>query len=378
MFSICTLSPNSRTVRQMACHLALYGARSQVRYALSLLLILLVFTLGAKTATAALPLSNYEARSHQAVIELTALEQWAKAESPSAYAQRVATTLNDIRNTVPTDETIEWEGGRVRVNNSWLDAAVQAYEKMSPYDPHRADALTRLTERLRALEDNLPELDGQGKIASESKDQEKARLEEILRRAEFVEKSPKESVFARIWRRFLEWWNNLFPRSNGLAAGQLSWLSIIALVIVFSLAAGTLAYAVWKLLPLFDRQRSQLKLGRREARVVLGERLAPEQTAADLMNEAEALARRGELRAAIRKAYIAVLCELGDRKVLTLSQHNTNRDYLRALREKRPLLTEMQKLTNSFENHWYGLQQATPDDWTSFRTGYKKIMSYEF
>jgi hypothetical protein len=50
----------------------------------------------------------------------------------------------------------------------------------------------------------------------------------------------------------------------------------------------------------------------REARIVLGERLEPDQTAADLLAQAEAGSSR-QLRAAIRKAYIALLCELGDR-----------------------------------------------------------------
>jgi hypothetical protein len=27
-------------------------------------------------------------------------------------------------------------------------------------------------------------------------------------------------------------------------------------------------------------------------------------------------------------------------------------------------------LTNTFERHWYGLVQATPDDWQDFRAGY--------
>lgn len=349
-----------------------------MRHASRLLLSLLLLILCARMATAAVSLSNYEGRIHQAVIELTALDEWAKADSPSARAARVAKTLNDVRNTVPADENIEWEGGTVRVNNSWLSTELEAYEKMSPSDPHRGDALARITERLRALEDRLTELDGQRKLGRESKDKEKARLGEILRRDEFVEKQPEEGLLRRIWRRFLEWWNNLFPRASGLAPGQMGWLSIIALIVVFGLAAGVLAYALWKLLPFFERKGTGLKLEKREARVVLGERLAPDQTAADLMNEAEALARRGELRAAIRKAYIAVLCELGDRKVLTLSQHKTNRDYLRALREKKSLLAEMQKLTHSFENHWYGFQQATADDWTLFRTGYEKIMSFKF
>jgi hypothetical protein len=86
------------------------------------------------------------------------------------------------------------------------------------------------------------------------------------------------------------------------------------------------------------------------------------------------LARKGEIRAAIRKGYIALLCELGDRKVLILAQHKTNHDYLRAVREKRPLLKEMQKLTASFENHWYGFVPADAEDWTTFRSGYRQTL----
>jgi hypothetical protein len=157
----------------------------------------------------------------------------------------------------------------------------------------------------------------------------------------------------------------------------MSWLSFLAMAFIFALAAGVIGYVVYKLTPFFQRWKAKLKLEKREARVVLGERLAPDQTATDLLDEAEALARKGELRAAIRKAYIALLCELGDRKILTLAQHKTNHDYLRAVREKKPLLNEMQKLTNSFENHWYGFKQTTADDWASFRSGYEKVLRTE-
>jgi hypothetical protein len=157
----------------------------------------------------------------------------------------------------------------------------------------------------------------------------------------------------------------------------MSWLSFLAMIFIFMLAAGVAGYAIYKFAPFFQRQRAKLKLNKREARIVLGERLAPDQTPADLLGEAEALARKGELRAAIRKAYIALLCELGERKILTLAQHKTNHDYLRAVRERRPLLDEMQKLTNSFENHWYGFRQTTADDWTAFRSGYEKVIGTE-
>ena len=106
----------------------------------------------------------------------------------------------------------------------------------------------------------------------------------------------------------------------------------------------------------------------------LGERLEPDQTSADLLAQAESLARLGDLRAAIRKAYIALLCELGDRKVISLAQHKTNRDYLGAVRDRPSLFRSMRGLTNSFEIHWYGFVPPREDDWKEFRNGYQQAL----
>ena len=111
------------------------------------------------------------------------------------------------------------------------------------------------------------------------------------------------------------------------------------------------------------------------ARIVLGERLEPDQSARDLLSEAENLARTGDLRAAIRKAYIALLLELGERKIITLEQHKTNRDYLRAVRRVERLYPNVKQLTDSFELHWYGSARATETDWQAFRSGYKQALS---
>ncbi|MBA2645586.1 MAG: DUF4129 domain-containing protein, partial [Pyrinomonadaceae bacterium] len=111
---------------------------------------------------------------------------------------------------------------------------------------------------------------------------------------------------------------------------------------------------------------------KREARIVLGERVEAEQTATDLLDEAEQLARAGDLRGAIRKGYIALLCELGDRKIIRLAQHKTNRDYLDAVRASganQNLYSTMKPLTASFERHWYGLEPATEADWDNFKKG---------
>ncbi len=312
-----------------------------------------------------MPLDEYKSRIHQALLEFDQLWEEEDVAPVDQYAARAKVALNKVRELVPSDETIEWEGGRVRVNNSWLIEELKKYEQTPA-----GDSLERINQRLLALEDRLDELDGQNKVVAASKDEEKARLEAILRRAEYGDKPPEKSL----WERFKEWLNSLFPNSNPLQPGQSSWLSFIAMIVIFGLAAGVLAYVIWKFVPFFARKNTGLKLGKRQARVVLGEQLAPDQTPADLLNEAEALARKGELRAAIRKGYIALLCELGERKVLTLAQHKTNHDYLRAVREKRPLLNEMQKLTASFENHWYGFVPAIPNDWTTFRSGYQQTL----
>ena len=65
------------------------------------LLFALLFTMLVTKAAAAVPLARYEASIHQAVVELTALEQWAKADSPQQHAARAETTLKDVRSAAP-------------------------------------------------------------------------------------------------------------------------------------------------------------------------------------------------------------------------------------------------------------------------------------
>jgi hypothetical protein len=346
---------------------ALVAERHITRRIVRLSFTLLLVLIGAGSAFA-MPLAEYKSRIHQAATVLDEFWEWEweGSEKPAEYASRARAAFDKARRLVPVEETVEWEGGRVKVNNSWLAEEQKNYER-TPSD----DALSRVSQRLTALENRLDELDGQETSINATKEQEKARLESILRREEYVEKPPEKSL----WERFKDWLNRIFPSRNPLTPGQSSLLSSIAMVLIFGLAASLLGYAIWKLVPLLQRWKgTQLKLEKPGARIVLGERLAPDQTGADLLMEAETLARKGEIRAAIRKGYIALLCELGDRKVLALAQHKTNHDYLRAVREKRPLLNEMQKLTASFENHWYGFLPADAHDWTTFRSGYQQTL----
>jgi len=143
--------------------------------------------------------------------------------------------------------------------------------------------------------------------------------------------------------------------------------------VVLGLALALISYVLWLLVKRLKLPKRKAKI-KNEPRIVLGERLEPEKSATDLLSDAEALARSGDLRAAIRKGYIALLVELGDREILTLAQHKTNRDYLTAVKSVPPLYSIMTGLTFSFERHWYGFAQATQTDWLEFRNGYKSAL----
>jgi hypothetical protein len=340
--------------------------------------LLVLLCAGLATAT---PLETYQEQVSRAVVLLDALPQWKKVESQADYTRRAAFIVKQVRETLLPVESVEWNDAAFRLDNKWLAEALARYEQIAVADTARREAeLAQLSDRLKAIKEQLIRLSGATTFASS--DEEKKRLDTILKRPEFTDKKDEGGALARLWRallnlwrRFMQWVGQLFPRSKGLAPGASGALGGLAQIIVITLALSLIAYLFWKFAPLFRRNIRSGKSEKREARIVLGERLEPDQTSADLLAEAEALARAGNLRAAIRKGYIALLCELGDRNIIGLAQHKTNRDYLRAIRQMEPLHREMQQLTQSFENHWYGFVPATETDWNAFRSGFQKAVT---
>jgi len=134
---------------------------------------------------------------------------------------------------------------------------------------------------------------------------------------------------------------------------------------------------IYRFAPFFAERFRRRASEDKGERVILGEKLAAHEDAQTLFDEAEALARAGNLRGAIRKGYIALLCELSDRKVIGLAQHKTNRDYLRDVRKKRALYENMSGLTRRFERHWYGFEAADEADWQEFREIYRQAVGNE-
>ncbi len=329
----------------------------------------------------AIPLSTYHERVREAITYIDLLQRSSQVEERSTTGRREGSSekasLEEMRRLLATNETVEWNGGVFHVDNNWLAEALDAYEKLPPADPKRKANLKSIAERLQALDERLSEIEGQpGKTIE--KDEEKARLASILRREEYKNQAEEGNALTKLLKRIRDWLRSLFPEREPIAGERRENRAVngLAQLVITALAIAVIVFVAWRFLPRFlSREMRRRKPRKRSARVVLGEQLSADETSADLLSEAERLARAGDIRGAIRKGYIALLCELHDRKLVSLAQHKTNRDYLRAVETNRPLFDEMKPMTTSFENHWYGFIPADETDWQSFRAHYRRAVT---
>ena len=342
------------------------SSRSRLLAALALTCVIAPLTL-ANTAT----LDDYQHRVTAAATLVDELRDAGEDESNPQPENFITTNLTRVRQMLPAKETVTLDGLTVAIDNSWLHEELSAYEKAS-LTTKRSESLARMAERLHAIDERIQEIHRRNTVSTD-KDAEKGRLAEILRRPEYISKAPEGSALERVLERIVRWIAKLFPNIKPMKPGGSLWIARIAQILVVGVCLAAVAFLVWRYGPRFMQGRRRKKK-KREARIILGERLEPDQTSADLLAQADALARNGDLRSAIRKAYIALLCELGDRKLISIAQYKTNRDYLYSVRDKGSLYSSMRKLTASFELHWYGLVPAGENDWTDFRNDYQKTL----
>ncbi|HEX8456134.1 MAG TPA: DUF4129 domain-containing protein [Pyrinomonadaceae bacterium] len=339
----------------------------------SLLLALLCCLAHAPQTVFAAVLADYHARVRSAADALEGLHSSFDETDDVSSAEFIALekrVFQEVRAALPPTEKIEGAGEVFDVDNCWLHEELDRYAKIDAADTSmRDDVLVRVSERLRALDQRLAETAPAASETARDKEAEKGRLNSILRRPEYNEQAAEDTALSRLWKRFKDWLEGLMPKRSPVGERTASTLSVFARFFVFALTAALIGYVLWKYGALLLPRNRAAKKTKPEARVVLGERLAPGQTPAGLIDEAEALARAGDLRGAIRKAYIAVLLELGERRILRLAAHKTNRDYLSAIRQERDALYgDMRPLTDNYERHWYGFAPATDADWHDFRS----------
>jgi hypothetical protein len=276
-------------------------------------------------------------------------------------------TSADVRRSLPITEKIEISRGVIETSNGWLHSELDKFERDS-FGNMRILILSAISERLAGIISHAEELERAGRSAR-SKDDDKQKLNEILSREEYQKPAASdESLFQRWLREFLEWLAGLFPRPNisPSASAGLQPLALVLQVFIYGLIIALVGFLIYRFAPGVAARFSRREKETQSGRVILGERIEASASALDLFSEAESLARRGELRAAIRKGYIALLCDLADRKIIGLARHKTNRDYLREVRKRSSTFARMKNATGSFERHWYGFRDPRPDEWDEF------------
>lgn len=344
------------------------------RRSVACVVVLLAFLFVCPANVAAIPIAEYHQNLKHAIAEFEKLIEVDKDWDETDFQKRLLETIENVRATLPVNQTIELDGEVCSVDNSSLHKNLEDLEKLPATE--QFDKVEHIAELLKAIEARITEREAAVERA-QNKEQAKSKLESILSRPEYATEQRGPNALSRLIRDFFRWLQDLFPKRRPVEPGHVDWFTLVAQILVIGLALAVLLYVVKILLTRFGRTRRTKKPKKKEARIVLGERLDPEATSTDLLSQAELLARNGDLRAAIRKGYIALLVELGDRKMISLAQHKTNRDYLNSVKSVAPLHATMRGLTDSFERHWYGFEQTTPDDWQDFRAGYLAALRAE-
>jgi len=298
-------------------------------------------------------------------------------DEASPTAEEIIATMRAIKQGLPLREDVEMDGQTVRVDNTWLHQAADLVIKNVRGDEEQLRSmLFEIADRLLQLEQRVNPPQSQANAGVPDQNAQKAQLERILARPEYAPEEKKESAIQLWLKKLLRKIADLLARlfgarrtsAGGFDAGTVSLFRVIFTALLLAAAS----FGLVKLLRWLQARRKKDK--EEDVREVLGEELAEDATAADLLNNANALARQGDFRSAIRRAYVALLCEMEQRGKVRLHRAKTNRDYLDELKAEKAVYPTFSVMTGAFEHVWYGHEPATESEFNDFITLYQETV----
>jgi hypothetical protein len=180
-----------------------------------------------------------------------------------------------IRGALPAAEKIEWQGATIENGNEWLAAELTIYANEKNLTK-RSEILDSIGERLGALEEKLVELEN-AVAADRTKDEDKQKLAEILRRAEYQKPEPKqESLFQRWWQAFTDWLAGVFPRPkiSEMSENGSQSISFVLQILLYALVLGAIGFLLYRFAPVLLKNRRKREKPEKKELVILGERVA--------------------------------------------------------------------------------------------------------
>jgi hypothetical protein len=298
-----------------------------------------------------------------------------EATERNGKARELATKMNEVKLLLPVTEEVEFNGATTRVDNAWLHEAVDSAVKTEGDAERRRQMLGEISARLARLRQSVKSAQTPEGLASQD---QRARLDDILARPDYQPEEERESTIARWIRRTKEFIGRLLRKLFGGTSGRAPQTGGVGLVMVlrgliFLVVAAALIFGAAKLMRRFQARQKPAEVA--ETREALGEEIPEYATAADLFAMASEMARQGEYRKAIRRAYIALLCDLDQRGKLRLGRSMTNRDYLDAMRSEQRIYPTFSVMTLAFERAWYGQARATEEEFRNFVALYQEAIN---
>ncbi|HMB26683.1 MAG TPA: DUF4129 domain-containing protein [Blastocatellia bacterium] len=289
-------------------------------------------------------------------------------------ASELATRMNEVKRLLPVSEEVEFNGATTRVDNAWLHEAVDGAVKTEVAAERRLQMLGEISARLTRLRQSIKSAQTADGRASQD---QRARLDDILARPEYRPEEERESTIARGVSHIKEFIARLLRKLFGGSPARApqtggAGLVMVLRALIFLVVVAALIFGAAKLVRRFQIRQKPAKEA--ETREALGEEIPEYVTAADLFAMASELARQGEYRKAIRRAYIALLCDLDQRGKLRLGRSKTNRDYLDAMSSEQRIYPTFSVMTLAFERAWYGQARATEEEFHNFVSLYQEAI----
>ena len=326
-----------------------------------LLMTLLLAPILSVEGAAAARLLDYENRV------VRAAEQIDRIKTDREYSEE---GIGYIKWLLPRSEQIEFEGREVSVVNTWLYVVLDSYA--AEKDPQQRIArLNEAVGRLRALDDHLRRAvaAASGEVADP-----RDKIRDILSRPAYQpEQETLVGVFVKkVLRKIRGFISEIYSALTRLlerllgASANGGWIPTLLLLVVL---AAALLIAV-QLLRRLRRPRAK----RKKTRLVLGEEISADSTSRELAEAGLAAARAGDFRTAVRKLYVSLLYELGERNLIELEDSATNHEYLSKASRLSGLAGPMRHLTDRFDYVWYGMFSSSEDDFAAYLERYEEAM----
>jgi hypothetical protein len=200
-----------------------------------------------------------------------------------------------------------------------------------------------------------------------------------------------EQAFRRLWNAIVDFFRKLWPRGpnlspnnndNGKRKDLWFWLAVVVLLTIT--AGGVLLWLRRR------RQAEPLSIPIPVAPLPdLSDRvLASARSEDEWFALADRLQREGELRLALRAAYLGLLAGLAERQWLTIRRDRTNREYLEefkrrwrrraqaAIEAREEIPEKLRDSLRQFDGVWYGSRAVTPEAVAAYERDQQELLRH--